>query len=126
MGRAAAYDLLQQQDTEKVILADSNQKQLDEVTEFLCDKRLVPKIFDASNLTQVENIFKEVNAAVAAVHYKFNEGFTRVAIKTKTHLCDLGGNNSVVDKQLAMSNEAKSAGVSIALGLIFAFFKKSL
>ena len=117
MGKAIAYDLLQQKDTTRVLLADNNAEELKKAKEFLCkDGKAIPletKIFDANNLSEIENLFSNVNAAIAAVHYGFNLTFTKIAIKTKTHLCDLGGNNSIVDKQLKLSKEAEAAGISI-------------
>lgn len=119
MGKAIAYDLLQQSDTAEVILADNNAETLHSV-ETLCTtspslnrNKLKTKFINADDSRQIESIFKDVDAAVAAVHYKFNEGFTKAAIKTKTHLCDLGGNNAIVDAQFKLNEEAKKAGVSI-------------
>ncbi len=113
MGRAAAYDLLRHDDTELVIIADSNRKALENAKAFLKDKRLKAQMFDATNLAQVENIFTKVDSAVAAVHYGFNLNFTRAAIKTKTHFCDMGGNSAIVDKQLALNKKAQKAGITV-------------
>jgi lysine 6-dehydrogenase len=113
MGRAAAYDILKQDDTTEVLLVDANKKALDETTRLLKDSRLKPRKFDAGNAQQVERILKEVDAAVAAVHYGFNLKFTKVAIKAKTHMVDLGGNSEIVDKQLALCKKAEKAGISI-------------
>jgi lysine 6-dehydrogenase len=113
MGRAAAYDLLGQPDTEQVIIADSNKKALALIKQFLKSDKLRTTIFNASDYEQVSRIFRDVDAVVAAVHYAFNLNFTRAAIRSKTHLCDLGGNSAIVDKQLAFSDRAKKAGISI-------------
>ncbi|MBI3591174.1 MAG: saccharopine dehydrogenase NADP-binding domain-containing protein [Candidatus Melainabacteria bacterium] len=112
MGKAVAYNLLQQDDTTQVILVDSNTEALQAMS-LQNNNKLCTKIADVKDLIQVEEIFKDVDAAIAAVHYKFNEDFTRAAIKTKTHLCDLGGNNDVVDAQLKMNKEAEAIGVSV-------------
>lgn len=113
MGKAVAYDLLQHKDTELVLLADGNKDSLQSAKNFLNDKRVETKLFNAEDPSQVEELFNKVDAAVAAIHYKFNKLFTEVAIKTKTHLCDLGGNNSIVDAQLALNSKAKEKGISI-------------
>ena len=39
--------------------------------------------------------------------------FTQPRLKPKTNFCDLGGNNYVVDEQLALDAEAKNAGINI-------------
>jgi lysine 6-dehydrogenase len=113
MGRAAAYDLLRHDDTELVTIADSDRKALDNAKAFLKDKRLKAQTFDAANPAQVEKIFTKVDSAIGAVHYEFNLGFTRAAIKTKTHFCDMGGNSAIVDKQLALNLKAKKAGITV-------------
>ncbi len=117
MGKAVAYDLLQQKDTTKVILADNNPEELKKAKDFLqrdeVTSSLETELFNANNESEIENLFQNVDAAVAAIHYGFNLVFTKIAIKTKTHLCDLGGNNSIVDEQLKLSQEAKAADISI-------------
>lgn len=113
MGRATAYDLLGQNDTTEVILADNNLEDLKKAAEFLNSSKLETRVFDAKNKSEIENLFQSADAAVAAIHYGFNVPFTKAAIKTKTHLCDLGGNNSIVDEQLKLSQEAEAAGISV-------------
>ena len=112
MGRAIACDLLLQKDTKQIILCDKDTKAIHELPE-QNDKRLSIKIVDVRDLSQVEDTFKDVDAAIGAIHYGFNIDFTKVAIKTKTHFCDLGGNSTVVDAQLQLDSEAKKAGISI-------------
>lgn len=53
------------------------------------------------------------DAAVSCVPYFLNKTLTEQAIKAKTHLTDLGGNNDVVKAQLAMSEQAEQAGVLV-------------
>ena len=113
MGKATAYDLLQQNDTTEVILADNSSEELKKAAEFLNSSKLETRVFDAKNKPEIENLFQNVDAAVAAIHYRFNVLFTKAAIKIKTHLCDLGGNNSIVDEQLKLSQEAEAAGISV-------------
>ena len=38
---------------------------------------------------------------------------TRLAIETKTHLVDLGGNNTMVAKQRTLSAEAERAPITV-------------
>lgn len=113
MGKAAAYDLIRHDDTELVIVADSNRKALDQAKTFLKSNKIKTQLFDAADSNQVEKIFGRVDSVVAAVHYGFNLGFTKAAIKTKTHICDMGGNSAIVDKQLALSAKAQKAGISV-------------
>jgi short subunit dehydrogenase-like uncharacterized protein len=43
----------------------------------------------------------------------YNLKLSKAAIETKTNFCDLGGNNYIVDEQLALDKEARSAGINI-------------
>ena len=131
MGKAIAYDLLQQKDTTQIILVDNNVEAL-RATPLQNNPKLCTKFIDVTDLAQVEGVFNNVDAAIAAIHYKFNISFTKIAIKTKTHLCDLGGNSSIVDEQLKLSQEAEAAGISIipdcglAPGMVAVFVKWGL
>ena len=55
--------------------------------------------------------------AILGVHYRApvaSGGFLNAAaIETRTNFCDLGGNNYVVDAQLALDDAAKNAGINI-------------
>src|SRR5205814_9436056 len=46
-------------------------------------------------------------------NYWHNELLARAAIDAGANFCDLGGNNSVVDAELALDAEAKRAGINI-------------
>jgi lysine 6-dehydrogenase len=50
---------------------------------------------------------------MSAVPYMFNLEITRTAIAAGTHLCDLGGHTDVVLTQLALTDEAGQAGISV-------------
>ena len=75
MGKAIAFDLLRQDDTEEVILADNSQNKLSETSWMLNDSRLATELFDAGDKGHVEFVMNKVDAAVAAIHYKFNVDF---------------------------------------------------
>jgi len=57
--------------------------------------------------------FSRVDSVISAVSYTVNKLHTEVAIETGTHMCDLGGNKFVVDEQIAMSDQAKDAGITV-------------
>lgn len=113
MGRAIALDLLSHGNVEKVLICDVLEENLNLAKKLINDSRLIIEKIDVSNDDDVLNIFKKVNLAIGAVSYSFNERFTKLAIKSKIHFCDLGGNNEVVNNQLKLNEEAKNAKVSI-------------
>lgn len=113
MGKAIAYDFLQQDDTDEVILTDKSRNKLAETTWLLGNDKLKTELVDASKPDEIRYILNKVDAAVAAIHYEFNIEITKIAIETGTHLCDLGGNNQVVDQQMQLHEQAEKAGISV-------------
>ena len=45
--------------------------------------------------------------------YRFNDTLARAAVMARTHFVDLGGNNDVVARELALDELARKAGVLI-------------
>jgi lysine 6-dehydrogenase len=52
-------------------------------------------------------------AAISCVNYWHNEMLANAAIQAGTNFCDLGGNNAVVDAELALDAQARAAGVNV-------------
>jgi lysine 6-dehydrogenase len=113
MGRGAAFDFLKNPKVQSVVVADSNREALTAFKSRFSDPRLTVESFNAADDAAVKGLLQDADGVFCAVHYGFNESFTRAAIATKTHLVDLGGNNDVVNSQLRLNDQAKAAGVTI-------------
>lgn len=114
MGHGAAFDLIHNSPgVESVTIADFDLKKAEAVAEQVGTDRITAHHVDAGNQSDVARLMAHHDAAISCVNYWYNESLSRAAIDTNTHLCDLGGNNYVVDSQLALDEEAKAAGVSI-------------
>ncbi len=113
MGQVACRDFLQHEQTTEVIAADGDAGQLATLQKRFADTRLKVVKFDANDHEQVADLMRPVDACLGAVHYGFNVEFTKTAIATGTHFCDLGGNNDIVREQLKLDRAAQQAGVSI-------------
>jgi lysine 6-dehydrogenase len=111
-GRAIAFDLLRDPDTE-VILADRDPELLEEVYSWLDDARVDLEPLDAGNIDEVEAVMEDADLTISALPYRFNLGVTEAAINAGTHLIDLGGNNDVVAGQLELDAAAKEAGIVV-------------
>lgn len=114
-GSACAYDLLQNEKVERVVLAD---QKLDRVPAFLDpyrkDGRLELIQVDASDEDSIRNALKgDVIACMNALPYYFNLPVSRLATDAGVHSCDLGGNTEIVFAQLKLDEEAKAHGVSV-------------
>jgi lysine 6-dehydrogenase len=62
---------------------------------------------------RVVELMRGHDAAVSCVTYFHNLSLARAAVEAGTHFCDLGGNNAVVDAELALDAEARAAGINI-------------
>lgn len=114
MGHGAVYDLIHNSpEVVGVTVADFDVKKAETVSESIDGARITPRHLDAANYADVVALMRGHDAAISCVNYWYNAGLSRAAIETKTNFCDLGGNNYVVDEQLAMDEEAKAAGINI-------------
>ena len=112
-GTAIAYDLAAQPDVEKIIVADLDLKRAQRAAAVDQSGRTEARSIDAASMPAVTALAHEVDVLVSATYYGFNLGLARAAIAGGAHFCDLGGNNAVVDAELALDAEAKGAGVTI-------------
>ena len=69
---------------------------------------------DAGDENATAALMRAHQGALSAVPYFFNVGLARAAIGAGCHFADLGGNNTVVRKTLAMGAEAEKNGVALA------------
>jgi len=113
MGRAAVYDLAQDERVELIGLFDADEKTAREVADRYGQGKSRAAGLDASDETAAAAALKGFDAAVSCVPYRFNLALTRAAISAGCHLVDLGGNNEVVRAQLELDSEAQQAGVTI-------------
>jgi lysine 6-dehydrogenase len=118
MGSAAAYDMARQQDVLSVTLADADLKRARDVAARINhihgDRKVKAVVLDASSERAATQLMKGHHAALSAVPYFLNLGLARAAIEARCHFADLGGNNTVVRQELALSAKAEKRGVAIA------------
>ncbi len=114
MGLGAVFDLINNSpQVEAVTVADFDLKKAEEIAEKVDVARVTPHHIDVSNISDVADLMKSHDSAISCVNYWYNVELSQAAIATSTNFCDLGGNNYIVDKQLALNDEAKNAGISI-------------
>ena len=119
MGRAIAYDLVAAAGVKSVTLADREHSFVAQASEWLRAVRgahaakLVPAVVDARDLAAVETLARGHAVVISASSYELNEGLARAAIRAGASFVDLGGNNTVVERELALDAEARAAGVTI-------------
>lgn len=114
MGLGAVYDLIHNSPAVKsVTVADYDLAKAQEVAAKVGTDRVTAVAIDASDITAVTELMKPHDSVISCVNYWYNVDLTKAAIATNTNFCDLGGNNYIVDEQLALDAEAKAANLSV-------------
>lgn len=114
MGHGAVYDLVHNSPAvELVTVADFDLKKATQIAESVGTDKVTAHHIDVSNYADVVELMKKHDSAISCVNYWYNVELSKAAIETNTNFCDLGGNNYIVDEQLAMDEGAKNAGINI-------------
>jgi lysine 6-dehydrogenase len=114
MGLGAAFDLIHNSPgVEAVTIADFDFAKAQDVAAKVGTSKIEAKHVDASNYDDIVALMRGHDSSISCVNYWYNESLSKAAIETGTNFCDLGGNNYVVDSQLALDAEAKAAGINI-------------
>jgi len=118
MGSAAAFDMARTPQVSTVTLADSDAKRAREVAarvnRITGEKKVRAVMLEASDEQAAARLMHGHDAALSAVPYFLNLGLARAAVEARCHFSDLGGNNTVVRQELALSQKAEKRGVAIA------------
>ena len=118
MGSAAAFDMARTPQVDWVTLADSDAKRAHEVAarvnRITGGKKVRSVGLEASNQQAAAKLMQGHDAALSAVPYFLNLGLARAAVEAGCHFADLGGNNTVVRQELALSKKAEKRGVALA------------
>lgn len=113
MGLGACYDLVRSPDVDTVTVADLDHLKGEAVITRLASSKLAAETVDVSNHSLVVDLMRGHDAVVSCVVYRHNFMLAQAAIEARANFCDLGGNNQVVDAELALDTEARAAGVRI-------------
>jgi lysine 6-dehydrogenase len=114
MGHGAVFDLVHNSPgVEQITVADFDLKKAESVAEAVGTSCVDAHHIDAANYSDVVTLMRGHDATISCVNYWYNVSLSKAAIETGCNFCDLGGNNYVVDEQLALNDEAKAAGINI-------------
>ncbi len=112
MAKPVVFDLIQQNDVEGVYVVDVNNRRLQELKGVFKSRKVRTIQADATD-KKLLPFLKECAVAISCLPYNCNLKLTQIAIKAKTNFCDLGGNNTIVRQQLALSPLAEDAGITV-------------
>lgn len=121
-GSACAYDLLGQDDVDRVTLADVSP---DDPAPFLPDDaRLRTAEMDFEEEESVRPVMERHDVVLSAAPWPLNGDLARLAVEAGCHYSDLGGKTEIVFEQLELEGDARRAGctlvpdVGLAPGLV--------
>lgn len=115
MGTATTRDLAETSDFALITVADVNLEAATKLCNELGDKRLSPLAVDVTDKASLIKLFATYDVVVNCTSYKFGLVITEAAIAAKKPMLDLGGLYNT-PLQLAMTDQAEAAGVTIVLG----------
>jgi len=114
MGHGAVFDLIHNSPgVDGVTVADFDLAKAEAVAAAVGTSRVVTRQTDASDYSAAVDLMRGHDAAISCVNYWYNVALSKAAIETGCNFCDLGGNNYIVDEQLALDAEALAAGINI-------------
>ena len=89
MGRAIAFDCLNQEDVLQVMVADISENQVTESMRGIENPKLHRAVVDVTNLKDVASLMEGNSVVISAVPYMFNLDLARTAIESGCNCCDL-------------------------------------
>ncbi len=114
MGHGAVYDLTHNSPrVEAITIADFDLAKAEAVRDSVGTAKITAVRADASDYAAMVDLFRGHDSVISCVNYWYNVDLSKAAIETGANFCDLGGNNYIVDEQLALDEQARAAGISI-------------
>ncbi len=114
MGHGAVFDLIRNSPgVERVTVADFDLAKAKAVADAVDPSRVDARQIDAADYRAVVDLMRGHDSVISCVNYWYNVSLSKAAIETGANFCDLGGNNYIVDEQLALDAEANAAGINI-------------
>ena len=112
-GSAAAFDLLGQDDVERVVVADLSVDDIHPCLKPHLGGRLELRKLDAARDDEVRDAMQETTGVLCALPYRFNFDMARLAVEAGVHFADLGGNTEIVGRQRSLHDLALERGLSV-------------
>jgi len=116
-GTAAAYDLAKFAQPHRIKMGDVSldhaKKSAWRVNDLVGSAICEPHAVNALDPANLAAFLQDVDVVLSCVPYWMHPQIAAIAIQTKTHMVDLGGNTEITMETLALDEQAKSAGVTL-------------
>jgi len=113
MGQAIAFDLYNYSCFDDVTIVDKDEQALLSAKKILEGEKINFLTINVEKAYDVKNLFENYDVAISAIPYGFNYELAKMAVETKTHFLDLGGNNGIVEKERNLFEQARKQDVTI-------------
>ncbi len=113
MGRAIAYDLSRFSDFDDIIIGEKDSKTRLSAKRFLQGTGVKTLVVNAENSSGIKRVLQKGDVVISALPYRYNYRLATLALQTKTHFIDLGGNNTIVENERQLFTKAKKNEVTI-------------
>jgi len=113
MGRAIAYDLSRFSDFDDIVIGEKDSKTRLSAKRFLQGTGVKTLVMNAENSSGIKRVLQKGDVVISALPYRYNYRLATLALQTKTHFIDLGGNNTIVEKERHLFTKAKKNEVTI-------------
>ena len=113
MAKAIAYSLATKSELDSIAVADREAGRAEAIARFVGDRRVVPVVLDVEDAPALRRAMAGAAVVISAVPYFYNLVLAKAALDAGAHFCDLGGNNSIVEAELALDGKARAQGVAL-------------
>lgn len=114
MGKQAAGDLIQNNEVEKVFLADLDTEKAEAFKQNLDSNKLEVIRLDAKDEQSLKSVIEKANVVINALFYTFNVKVAEIALECGVHAVDLGGHiGGATDAVLELHEKALEQGVTL-------------
>jgi len=116
MSLAAIYDLIDNEDVEKLLLIDVNEEALDTRKKLARSGKIETKVIDLSDINKMASALADYDVVLNATSHIFNLNVMDACLESKTHYTDMGGLFHWALKQLKKDDDFKKAGITGIVG----------
>jgi len=113
MGRAIAYDLSRFSDFDDIVIGEKDSKTRLSAKRFLQGTGIKTIAMNAESPYEIKRRLQKGDVVISALPYRYNYRLATLALQTKTHFIDLGGNNTIVENERQLFTKAKKNEVTI-------------
>lgn len=114
MGKQAAGDLIQNDEVEKVFLADLNTEKAEAFKQKLDSNKIEVIRLDAKDEQSLRSVIEKADVVINALFYTFNVKVAEVALECGVHAVDLGGHiGGATNAVLELHEKALEQGVTL-------------